>query len=67
MLLQKREAATTGVSCQGQNCFSPGGPLGDIVDMWGNSTFHEMPPSSSIVGGVPCVTAGGKPSQILST
>ena len=60
MFLQKRETPTRGVTCQGQNWFSPGGPLGEIVDMGGNPTFHEMPPSISLVGGVPCVTARGK-------
>ena len=28
--------------------------------MGGNPTFHEIPPSINVVGGVPCETARGK-------
>ena len=40
--------------------------LGDIVVMEENPRFYEMTPSSSFVGGVPCVTARGKLAQKLS-
>ena len=48
MLLQKREAATTGVSCQGQNCFSLAVDLGGYSGYGGrshisqNATFHQL-------------------------
>ena len=48
MLLQKCETATTGVSCQVQNCFSPGGHFGGYsrcggeINISRNAALHKL-------------------------
>ena len=68
MLLQKRETATIGVSCQVQNCFTPGGPLGGKFHFRG-SFSSNFTYASPICGAwdIKEVNARGKTSQNLST
>ena len=49
MLLETRETVVTGVSCQGQNKFSPGGPHGGMKSSWGEIPNIVKYPSPSML------------------
>ena len=60
MFLRKRETATTGTSCQGQNSFSPGGPLGGTYSSWGNVDISQHVPLHQVCGRGPQCDRQGK-------